>query len=241
MAINFFNIGDMMGLCNEYSQIKSSTYKKLVNTYYDKVQKGNDLDDISELFSKNNSKNSEKNKLNDVRANSDSLSASVTTLLEKGKNSVFNKVKVEKVDEKTGEKTVSEEYDVKAIKEAVSQFVSDYNKVLDKSSETNSTKVMKKTLDMIDNTKIYKNSLEKIGISIGSDNKLTIDEEKFESANMTSVKSLFNDENSLGRRTINKALQISTEAYKAELSVGLYSSSGSYNSYDYSSLLNMYL
>ena len=56
MAINFFNIGDMMGLCNEYSQIKSSTYKKLVNTYYDKVQKGNDLDDISELFSKNNLK-----------------------------------------------------------------------------------------------------------------------------------------------------------------------------------------
>jgi len=100
---------------------------------------------------------------------------------------------------------------------------------------------MSKTLSMISNTNVYKGSLEKIGISVGSDNKLTIDEEKFANANITSVKSLFNDANSFGQRTMQKALQISSEATKEELSARLYTNKGNYKTYDYSSLLNMYL
>ena len=243
MAFNIMGISNLVGLCSEYSHIKSGSYKSLLNAYYSKVQGNEKLskEDISSLVSGKYNLSNEKDPLKNVKSNSDSLGISALTLMDKGANSVFDKKKIEKVDERTGEKMISEEYDVEGIKEAVSQFVSDYNAVIENSANTDSTKVMKKTLDMIDNTKIYKDSLEKIGISIGSDNKLTIDEEKFETANMASVKSLFNDENSLGQRTMQKALQISNESYKEQLTASLYTSSGSYSSSDYSSLLNMYL
>ena len=243
MSFNIMGISNLVGLCSEYSHIKSGSYKSLLNAYYSKVQGNEKLskEDISSLVSGKYNLSKEKDPLKNVKANSDSLGVSSLNLMDKGVDSVFDKKKVEKVDEESGEKFISEEYDVEGIKDAVSQFVSDYNAVIENSANTDSTKVMKKTLDMIDTTKIYKDSLEKVGISIGSDNKLTIDEEKFEAANMDSVKSLFNNENSLGQRTMQKALQISNEAYKAQLTSSLYNSSGSYSSNDYSSLLNMYL
>jgi len=246
MAINFSGISGLSGLFSDYSAVKNGSYKKLLNAYYSKVEGSREatMEKFSQKVTKEESsdtKSSEKNVLKAVKSKADSLGLSSSNLVNRGADSIFEKKRVEKVDEKTGEKTVSFEYDREKIKKAVSQFVSDYNSVLDKAADTDSTKVMSKTIDMINNTNIYKGSLAKIGINIGEDNKLTIDEEKFDEANLTSVKSLFNDENSLGQRTLQKSLQISSEATKAQLNASLYTNKGSYNSLDYSSLLNMYL
>ena len=100
---------------------------------------------------------------------------------------------------------------------------------------------MQKTLNMIGTTNAYKKSLESIGITVGSDNKLSIDSEKFEKANVESVKSLFNEGNSFAGRISQKASQISTEAAKEELSANVYTNKGKYSNFDYKSLLNYYL
>ncbi|MBP3284959.1 MAG: hypothetical protein J6M02_05620 [Clostridia bacterium] len=243
MAFNFSlnGVSGLTGFYSDFANIKSGTYKKLLNAYYSKVQGSQTSEKVSSLNKDSVAVKNEKNALKAVKANADSLGISASNLVEKGAKSVFNKKKVESVNEETGEKTTSMEYDKEKISSAVKQFVSDYNAVIEKSADTDSTKVMSKTLNMIDNTAIYKDSLSKIGISIGSDNKLTVDEEKFAAADMTSVKSLFNDANSFGQRTMQKALQISSEANRDMLSASLYTSKASYQNYDYTSLLNMYL
>jgi len=248
MAINFPNMGNLSGLLGDYATIKSGGYKKLLNAYYSKVEGSKEatMAQFSNKVSKETGKSTnieiKKDSISEARESADALGVSASTLVDDGYKSVFNKKEVEKVDNATGEKTVAYEYDKEKIKKAVSQFVSDYNAMLDKAAETDSTKVMEKTLSMISNTNAYKKSLENIGISVGSDNKLTINEEKFEAADMTSVKSLFNDSNSFGERTMQKAMQISNEAVKEQFNESLYTNSASYQKkYDISSLLDMYL
>jgi len=244
MAINFSSISNLSGLYGDYANIRNGSYKKLLTAYYDKVDGSKEA--TMKLFSQKATGvdsliNSGDESLVSAKSSADNLSSSALVLAERGKNSIFQKKESYSVDEETGEKSVSFDYDKEEIKKAVSQFVSDYNSMLDKAADTDSTKVMEKTLSMIDSTNAYKNSLGKVGITIGSDNKLTIDEKKFDEANMTSVKSLFNDSNSFGQRTMQRAMQISSEATKEQLSAMLYTNKGSYKSYDYSSLLNMYL
>lgn len=243
VAYNFSlsGISSLSSLFGEYSSIRSGTYGKLLKAYYAKVENAETTtrDSIANVL--NTSQSSEAKALGKVRVNADSLSISASNLLAKGNKSVFSKEQVEKVNEETGEKTTSLEYNKEEIEKAVNQFISDYNAVLDKSADIDSTKVMGKTIDMIDQTEAYKTSLEKIGISIGEDNKLTLDSEKFQAADMESVEKLFNDSYSFGQQTMQKALQISSQATKEALTANLYTGSGSYDEYNYSSFLNMYL
>jgi len=243
VAYNFSlsGISSLSSLFGEYSSIRSGTYGQLLKAYYAKVGSAENTtkDSIANVL--NTSQSSEAKALGKVRTNADSLSISASNLLAKGNKSVFSKQEVESVNKETGEKTTSMEYNKEEIEKAVKQFVSDYNAVLDKSADTDSTKVMGKTLDMIDQTEAYKMSLEKIGISIGEDNKLTVDSEKFQAADMADVEKLFNNSYSFGQQTMQKALQISSQATKETLTANLYTSSGSYEKYDYASLLNMYL
>lgn len=244
MAINFSGLSSLSSLSSlygEYASIRSGTYKQLLNAYYSKVDGSKEA--TMKMFSQNGllTSSDESDPLTSVKSSATSLTLSAATLTNRGKESVFQKKEVESVDEESGEKSISYEYDKEEISKAVSDFVSSYNAVIDKAADTDSTKVMSTTLNMISNTKAYKSSLEKIGISIGSDNKLTIDEEKFSEANMTSVKSLFNDANSFGQKTMQKATQISSEASREQLLESLYTNTGNYQSYAYSSWLNMYL
>lgn len=244
MAYNFSlnGINGLSSLFGDYANIRSGAYGKLLKAYYAKVgnQQGSvSNDSVANVL--NNSQSSEAKALGKVRANADSLGVSASNLLAKGKGSVFAQKEVEKVNEETGEKTTSMEYDKKAIEEAVQSFVSDYNAVIDKSADVDSTKVMGKALDMIEQTESYKTSLEKIGISIGKDNKLSIDSEKFQAADMKEVEKLFNNSYSFGQQTMQKALQISSQSTKEALTANLYTNSGSYDNYNYASFLNMYL
>ena len=240
MAINFSGLSNLSSLYGEYASIKSGTYKQLLNAYYSKVDGSKEA--TMKMFSQKDLLNSnEDDVLGSVKSSATSLGLSAAALTQRGRESIFQKKEVENVDEKTGEKSISYEYDKEQIKSAVSEFVSDYNSLLDKAADTDSTKVMSTTLNMISNTKSYRVSLEKIGISIGSDNKLKIDEAKFEKADMTSVKSLFNDVNSFGQKTMQKATQISSEASREKLLESLYTNTGNYQFNAYSNWLNLYL
>ena len=244
MAYNFSlsGVSSLSSMFGDYANIRSGTYGKLLKAYYAKVgneQSSASKDSIANVL--NTSQSSEAKALGKVRANADSLGISASNLLAKGNKSVFAKEQVEKVDEKTGEKTVSMEYNKEQIEKAVQQFVSDYNAVLEKSADTDSTKVMGKTIDMIDQTEAYKAGLEKIGISIGDDNKLTIDSKTFQAADMKEVEKLFSNSYSFGQQTMQKALQISSQATKEALTANLYTNSGKYDDYNYASFLNMYL
>ncbi len=206
-------------MLTDYYSIKNGSYKKLLKAYY--AQEG-----TSKTTSSTNSVSAdEKKQLTLAKTNSENLAKSAATLLEKSSKSVFNKVS--KTDSETG-KTTSE-YDVDKIYDAVKSFVDNYNKTLDSTGEVDTDSVLKKTLWMVNETKVYESALGKVGIKIGDDNKLSIDETKFKAADMKEVKNLFNESVSFGAKIYKKASDIYNLANTTVNGNGLYNSSASYS------------
>lgn len=226
---------------SEYSIIKSGAYRKLVKSYYDET--GNSNSTIKDKLSKLNSDttSTEAKQYTEIKSATDSLSKSATALVTKGTKSLFKTMETKKVDESTGEETTVKEYDMKAIQEAVSSFIKEYNDTLEIASETDNQTILKNTLNMTKQTASYETSLDKIGITINEDNTLSLNEEKFNSADITFIKSLFNDSQSFAAKTLYKSNQIGQNAVKAATNASIYSSTGSYSTINYYSANNWFL
>ena len=75
----------------------------------------------------------------------------------------------------------------------------------------------------------YAKSLEKVGITIGDDKKLTVDEEKFKAADISKVKSLFNETPSFAASVSSQASFINSAASREAAKANTYNQKGSYN------------
>lgn len=102
--------------------------------------------------------------------------------------------------------------DEKGLLDSVKTFVSDYNSTVDALKNSESTSALRKGVSMVSSTAAYSKSLEKIGITVGKDNKLSIDEKKFSSAGADAVKSIFSGNYSLSGKTAEKASYIDRAA-----------------------------
>ena len=197
---------------NDYASIKNGSYKKLMKAYYakqdaDKASSGKDTVQKSTI----------------MKTGADALKKSADTLMD---NALWEKKKITKIDENTGEEIQTEEYDYEAITKAVKSFIEDYNDVIDEAGESNSKEVLRNTVWMIGNTDANKNMLEKIGISIGKGNKIELDEEKLKKADINTLKTLFTGHNSFSNKISMKANSISNVA---AWSTGTYKSNGTYS------------
>ena len=77
---------------------------------------------------------------------------------------------------------------------------------------------------MTDQTAVYNRALSRVGISIGEDNTLSLDENAFATADIADVESLFTGSVSFGKNIQMKMLQVySAEAVGQNISDGLYS------------------
>lgn len=127
------------------------------------------------------------------------------------------------------------------LKDKVKAFVKDYNSMLDSGSEVDTESVLRSTLWMTQSTSKNSGLLSDIGISIGTDNKLTLDEEKFDKAQLSSVKTVFKGNDSLVGRTGARADAIAKLAVKTVTQgtgAALYNKSGDYDSISVSSLFS---
>lgn len=206
-------------LLTDYSMVKNGTYKKLMQSYYEKM---------GTTYSSENQP--EKEALTKAKGNATSLQNAADALQTTGVDSVFLKKTV--TDKETGKST--NEYDVNAIYNAVKDYVNNYNDVIDETIESENVPVLRKTLSMVNTTKSNQSLLNRVGISISSDNTLKIDETAFKKADMTDVKSLFNGTNSLADRISSQASDLNRLASNAlsSLEKGTYSSAGKYTSVD---------
>lgn len=248
MMNNYFNTGysnlfsnnnsglnNLSSLYGEYASIKSGSYRKLLNSHYAKDSSSSPLSSLSDIGIKKADKT-----LTSIKKDSDSLSSSANALVVKGSKSLFNKKEIETTDAVTGEKTKSLDYDMEAIVKSINSFVSDYNKVNESSTNTSNINILRNASYMSSQTNAYSKGLASVGITIGFDNKLKVDEDKLKSADISSVKNLFNGTNSFAYRSAQKASQIGQAATKAATS-STYGSSGKYSSYNYNtSLFNNY-
>lgn len=171
---NFINLTD-------YSSIKSGSYKKLMKAYY--AEEAKNTQTQKSTAKKDNTANTKTSKvktaadnpeLTKAKANADKLKETASRLSSKNL--------WEKKDGKL---------DKSKIKDAVKDFVKDYNDAVEQAGKSGSKEVKKNTKWMTDLAGTLTKTLDKAGIKVGTDNKLTFDEDKFGKANDSTLESMF--------------------------------------------------
>lgn len=223
----------------DYSSIRSGSYKKLLTSYYartkaDQTQKtsnsGNRVNSAYQDLWKNSSSASYQGKaLNKAKTEADDLAKSASALTVQGTGSLFKEVQKTTVDAETGEKTTTKGYDMDAIAKAVTSFVSDYNSAVEAANESSNADIMRNAQYMTRMTSFYGSTLEDVGIKIGKGNMLSLDTDKLKSADVDTLKRVFNGRNSFAGLTASRAQTMSQTAVRAASTSSMYNRTGNYN------------
>lgn len=212
---SFFANSSLLG---DYSMIKSGAYKKLLTAYYKKQDSSDSESTESEKTKDISAADSdEKAKLLSVKSNASSLKEAADAL---SKSALYRSTGKDEDGKAT--------YDTDKIKSAVKDYVSAYNSFIDSSSNVDSTSVLSKTLSVVKSTASNKGLLKDVGITIGSNNKLVLDEEKLSKASVSTLSALFKGSGSYGDTVSQRA----SESYKLANSAsytGTKASSYTYN------------
>jgi len=198
----------------DYANIKNGSYGKLLNAYY---EKNSSTAKTSEKITED-AKNSAL-----VKSDAGSLKSAADALVTTGSKSVFN---LTDIKDESGNTTKGYDYD--AIYKAVKSFTEEYNSTVDSAGDSESTSVLRRTLSMTNATDKNANLLGKVGITIGEDNKLEIDEKTLKSADINDLKSLFSGVGSYAYNMSSKASMISDAATSEIQKMSNYSATGSY-------------
>lgn len=214
----------------DYASIRNGSYYQLTKAYYAK-------NNGSASSSSTNSSDDSASSLAAVQNDSDSLKDSADKLIKTGTDSLFNKKNVT-TKNSDGTTSTTYGYDMDSIYKGVKSFIDDYNSMLDSGSNSSNKNVLSQTLNMTNTTKSYSSLLSTVGITVGSDNKLSIDEDAFKAANVSSIKSLFNGNSSYAYSVSAKASQIN---YYASTANSTYNMNGRFtNSSSSGSLYSSY-
>lgn len=186
---------------SDYASIKNGSYGKLVKSYY-----RNEENEKAAATSEKSSAN-----LASVRSGADSLKSAADALSDP---KLWEKKKIKTKNEETGEEEEKEDYDWDAITKAVNSFADAYNSVIGSSGNSDSKDVLRNASWMVGDTEKTAKLLEKVGIEVGADNKLTVNEDKLKEANVGTLKLLFTGHNSFADKVSSKASSISRAAAK---------------------------
>ena len=211
---------DLLGISyTDYASIRSGGYYQLMKEYY-ATSKSNTPSSTS--IAKDTTA-----ALARVEDNSDKLKDSSDKLLEKGSDSLFNKVQTTNKDGST-----TSNYDVDKIYSALSDFVGKYNDVIDTAGQSNVKNIQNAESTMANMTSKNAALLQSAGISVGSDDKLSIDKDAFKKADMNTVKSLFNSTGSFAYQVSAQASMINYYAENEATKANTYNNAGTYT-YNY--------
>lgn len=214
--LNQYNTTDYTSLFNSLPKTSESSGGGLTNlaTEFNSIRSGSYGKLLSAYYKKMNSgdsateaiqKENENRKL--VGGNASSLKSAAKTL------------------SKMNFAEASEEDSLKAIKD----FVSSYNSVIDTADDVNSKGILRNAVWMTNITQKSAGLLNELGISIGKDNKLTLDETKWASANTSTKTALFNGRQGFAEKMIYKASQMTnSSAEKASFTASAYKDNGDY-------------
>lgn len=213
----------------EYSSITRGSYSKLIKAYYNKY--GNDA-----KLSSTEEKESVVAKTS-LKTSANSLYEAASTLVTSGKDSVFKQIEI--TDEETGAK--SKGYDKDKIFDAVKKMVDAYNGMVKDSTDSDNNAVLRQTLHMINSVSANGSLLSDVGIKIGEDNQLSIDEETFKKADMSTVKTLFNGSSSLAGKIQAAASSVYLNVNNSLGNDNFYTASGMLGKYSTGNILDSFL
>ncbi len=211
------NLGD-------YAMIRSGVYKKLIKSYYseqkkaDSTEKSDSEDSTNSLLSAKDSAKS----LNDSLETLDKASLYAVSKDENGKDT----------------------YDTKAINSAVKDFVSSYNSYLKSAGDLKDASLFNRGVKAAKITSKNARLLSEVGITMGSDGKLKLDEEKLASADVSTLKSLFRGSGSYGDQIQENAKQsyrLANSAAYANNNASIYTFNGTYSTLGTANGIDQYL
>lgn len=179
----------------QYASIRNGSYGKLTKAYYAK--------DAEE--SKSNKTDKKTTDKKDVSA--------VTPGLSKVKSEADGlKSAADKLAKDDMWKQTAGEVDMNKVADAVKGFVNEYNDVITQSSKVNSKDVSQNVRTMTNLTNTMSKSLSKIGVTVSSDGKMSVDETALKSADAKSVKAMFSGTYSYGAQVASSANEIAKAA-----------------------------
>lgn len=100
------------------------------------------------------------------------------------------------------------EVDVDTYKKQAQSFVDNYNSMIDKVGNSDNQNVLQKGVLMVNTGKVYSSSLRRAGITVGSDNKLTLSDD-LSKIKASDIKTAFGT-NGFSDKVIQKSRQINT-------------------------------
>lgn len=122
---------------------------------------------------------------------------------------------------------------------AIKDFAESYNSTLDGLQKSDSINALEKGVSMVNTTKAYARALSHVGVKLGSDNRLTVDEEKLKKAPEGTLRSLFSGNYSFATKIADKASYISRAAdIKAQVSYNVKGNMDYYNKMAVSIMFN---
>lgn len=196
--VSSFNFTDL-------AAIKNGTYKKLVQ---------------KQLA---NSKNTDETTTNKKKYTKTDIAAETSNKIKSSVDSL--KKSVDALNNKDLWKQTNGAYDTDKITKAIKDFASSYNGVVDQVEDSTSTAVASSARWMNSLSNTMKTSLEKVGVKLGDDNKLTVDEEALAKADMKAVKTMFSGAYSYANQTAEKASSVASASLR---DTGMYTNTGSY-------------
>ena len=126
-----------------------------------------------------------------------------------------------KADEKTGEIDYDKAYS------AASDFVNSYNELYSSTRQSGNSSVSGKSQFVNNMTNAYSRKLEAVGISVGSDGKMSIDKDKFMDADEDELDQIFGKKNSYASFVSDQAKALSAYADSASyLNANTYTKTG---------------
>ena len=205
-------VDSLSSILSDYSSIKNGSYGKLLKAYYGT----NTSSSVSSLV--------------DDKTASEDDAATISKL-----KSSASELKA------TSDELMKTEDDPEKMYKAVSDFADKYNNMIKTAVDSNNQRILTTAANMTTSTISNRNLLEKIGVKINDDNTLSVDEEKFKAADMSTVKTLFGTNGSYAYGISTKASFIEMYAKcDAQKTSGLYGQNASYDSAALSSGYNFY-
>ena len=194
-------------LLSDYASIKNGSYGKMLKAYYAKQTKA--IEEGNDTTSKNT-------------VGKDSAASSSAKAAQQSASALNNLEYTEENMDK--------------IYDSVSSFVKDYNSMIKNASNSSVSAVSNQANTMNNTTYTNYKMLAKAGITMNADRTLSIDEQTFKKANMSTLKTLFKGSNSFADQVSNRASQIYRYANNGTST--LYNSQGSYTSLNTTSIMN---
>lgn len=176
---------------SDLAMIRNGSYGKLMKAYYATENTGKTDSSKTEEETK-----AEQTKLVSVKSQAASLNNSLEDLRSK---SLYEPAGT---DDKG--KNI---YDQDKIAKSVKDFVDKYNSYVKSSSDVDSVSILKKSVSMVGFTAKNAGMLSRIGITIGENNQLTVNEDKLKNASVHDISSLFQGGGSYGDSVQNLARQ----------------------------------